>query len=201
MRILVRELRVLVYAQFLESYKSVRLTSMADSFGVSVDFLDRCVRTLLDTGPLLTLLTRPLPHHTRLLNQSLVSPQYPRELSRFIASGRLSAKIDKVGGVVETSRPDTKNAQYQVGRCVDVMYQHHRTGGWVESKNRCVACYRLCMASGWVGGGGWKHGMQINVWPTDAIAHTSIQQILQEVIKQGDLLLNRLSKLARVVDF
>jgi len=82
-----------------------------------------------------------------------------RELSRFIASGRLSAKIDKVkerilswtgtvvrtccfacachqvGGVVETNRPDKKNAQYQ------------------------------------------------------------------EVIKQGDILLNRLSKLARIVDF
>jgi 26S proteasome regulatory subunit N7 len=97
-RILVRELRVLVYSQFLESYKSVRLASMAESFGVSVEFLDK-------------------------------------ELSRFIASGRLSAKIDKVGGVVETSRPDTKNAQYQ------------------------------------------------------------------EVVKEGDLLLNRLSKLARMVDF
>ncbi|CAN0104079.1 unnamed protein product [Ascophyllum nodosum] len=36
-----------------------------------------------------------------------------RELSRFIAAGRLNAKIDKVGGVVETNRPDTKNAQYQ----------------------------------------------------------------------------------------
>ena len=40
-RILIRELRVLVYSQFLESYKSVRLESMAQSFGVSVDFLDR----------------------------------------------------------------------------------------------------------------------------------------------------------------
>jgi hypothetical protein len=27
-----------------------------------------------------------------------------RELSRFIASGRLNCKIDKVGGVVETNR-------------------------------------------------------------------------------------------------
>ena len=35
------------------------------------------------------------------------------ELSRFIAAGRISAKIDKVGDVVETSRPDRKNAQYQ----------------------------------------------------------------------------------------
>jgi 26S proteasome regulatory subunit N7 len=36
-----------------------------------------------------------------------------RELSRFIASGRLNCKIDKVGGVVETNRPDHKNWQYQ----------------------------------------------------------------------------------------
>lgn len=43
MRILVRELRVLVYSQFLESYKSVRLASMAEAFGVSIDFLDKYV--------------------------------------------------------------------------------------------------------------------------------------------------------------
>lgn len=36
-----------------------------------------------------------------------------RELSRFIAAGRLNCKIDKVGGVVETNRPDHKNWQYQ----------------------------------------------------------------------------------------
>eukprot|EP01096_Ripella_sp_DP13-Kostka_P014278 TRINITY_DN63_c0_g1_i1.p1 TRINITY_DN63_c0_g1~~TRINITY_DN63_c0_g1_i1.p1 ORF type:complete len:386 (-),score=214.52 TRINITY_DN63_c0_g1_i1:331-1488(-) len=36
-----------------------------------------------------------------------------RELSRFIAAGRLHCKIDKVAGIVETTRPDTKNAQYQ----------------------------------------------------------------------------------------
>lgn len=35
------------------------------------------------------------------------------ELCRFIASGRLHAKIDKVGGIVITNRPDSKNAQYQ----------------------------------------------------------------------------------------
>ena len=37
-----------------------------------------------------------------------------RELSRFIAAGRLHCKIDKVGGIVETNRPDNKNWQYQV---------------------------------------------------------------------------------------
>jgi 26S proteasome regulatory subunit N7 len=45
-----------------------------------------------------------------------VSTQFvDKELSRFIAAGRLHAKIDKVNGIVETNRPDSKNFQYQVG--------------------------------------------------------------------------------------
>ncbi|KAL5015398.1 hypothetical protein ScPMuIL_009668 [Solemya velum] len=36
-----------------------------------------------------------------------------QELARFIAAGRLHCKIDKVGGIVETNRPDSKNWQYQ----------------------------------------------------------------------------------------
>lgn len=71
-----REMRIKSYNQLLESYRSLSLRSMADSFGVSVEFMDR-------------------------------------ELSRFIASGRLNSKIDKVSGVVATTRPDAKNAQYQ----------------------------------------------------------------------------------------
>ena len=35
------------------------------------------------------------------------------ELSRFIANGRLYCSIDKVHGVVETTRPSLKNAQYE----------------------------------------------------------------------------------------
>lgn len=73
---LVRELHVLGYRQFLDSYQSVTLASMASSFGVGAEFLDL-------------------------------------QLSRFIAAGRLTAKIDKFGGVVETNRPDLKNAQYR----------------------------------------------------------------------------------------
>lgn len=73
---LVRECRILAYGQFLEAYRSVMMSSMAKSFGISLQLLDA-------------------------------------ELSRFIASGRLNAKVDKVGDVVETSRPDVKNAQYQ----------------------------------------------------------------------------------------
>lgn len=73
---IMRELHVLGYKQFLDSYKSVTLESMAKSFGVGTEFLDL-------------------------------------QLSRFIAAGRLTAKIDKYGGVVETNRPDLKNAQYR----------------------------------------------------------------------------------------
>lgn len=71
-----RELRIIAYTQFLESYRSVTLENMANNFGVSTKFLDM-------------------------------------ELSRFISAGRLNCKIDLVGSVVETNRPDSKNAMYQ----------------------------------------------------------------------------------------
>jgi len=71
-----REMRIKAYGQLLESYRSLTIESMADSFGVSQEFVDR-------------------------------------ELSRFIAAGRLHCVIDKVGGVVITNRPDAKNSQYQ----------------------------------------------------------------------------------------
>jgi 26S proteasome regulatory subunit N7 len=75
-RYYMREVRTVVYSQFLESYKSVTMEAMATAFGVSVDFIDQ-------------------------------------ELSRFIAAGKLHCKIDKVAGVLETNRPDARNAFYQ----------------------------------------------------------------------------------------
>ncbi|KAF3494869.1 hypothetical protein DY000_02054258 [Brassica cretica] len=75
-RFYMREVRTVVYSQFLESYKSVTVDAMANAFGVSVDFIDQ-------------------------------------ELSRFIAAGKLHCKIDNVAGVLETNRPDAKNALYQ----------------------------------------------------------------------------------------
>jgi len=71
-----RQARIVAYTQYLESYHTVSLPSMADTFGVSVNFLDR-------------------------------------ELSDLVACGRLSCKIDKVRGVIESNRPDTRNALYQ----------------------------------------------------------------------------------------
>lgn len=75
-RYYMREVRTVVYSQFLESYKSVTMDAMASAFGVSIDFIDL-------------------------------------ELSRFIAAGKLHCKIDKVAGILETNRPDAKNALYQ----------------------------------------------------------------------------------------
>lgn len=72
----VKEMRVVAYSQFLESYKSVKLENMAASFGVSQDFLDK-------------------------------------ELSTFISSGRINCKIDKVAGIIESNRPDERIALYQ----------------------------------------------------------------------------------------
>lgn len=92
-----RELHILAYKQYLDSYQSVTLSAMAQAFGVTEDFIDRHV-------------------------------------SQYIASNRLSAKIDKYEGIIRSSRPDLQNAQYR------------------------------------------------------------------EMIQKGDLLLNRIQKLARVVD-
>lgn len=75
-RFYTREMRIIAYTQLLDSYRSLTLQYMAETFGVSIDYIDA-------------------------------------ELSRFIAAGRLHAKVDRVGRIVETNRPDNKNWQYQ----------------------------------------------------------------------------------------
>jgi len=37
----VREMRIIAYSQLLESYSSLTLTYMANSFGVSTQFIDK----------------------------------------------------------------------------------------------------------------------------------------------------------------
>lgn len=74
-RYFTREARVGAYTQFLVSYKSVKLETMAAAFGVTPALIDQ-------------------------------------ELARFIAAGRIHCKVDAHSGVVETTRPDSKNAQY-----------------------------------------------------------------------------------------
>lgn len=75
-RFYTREMRIIAYTQLLDSYRSLTLQYMADTFGVSIEYIDA-------------------------------------ELSRFIAAGRLHCKVDRVGRIVETNRPDNKNWQYQ----------------------------------------------------------------------------------------
>lgn len=70
-----REIRARAYRQYLSSYSSVKLRSMAAAFGVTEEFIDR-------------------------------------ELVRFVSLGKVDCRIDAVGGIITTTRPDTKNAQY-----------------------------------------------------------------------------------------
>lgn len=51
-RYYVREMRILAYAQILESYRSLTLNSLASSFGVSVDFVDRDLSRFISSGRL-----------------------------------------------------------------------------------------------------------------------------------------------------
>jgi 26S proteasome regulatory subunit N7 len=64
-------MRLVAYKQFLESYKSVTMKSMAANFGVSIEFIDK-------------------------------------ELSGFIAAGKLACVIDKVEGVIESTHGDKR---------------------------------------------------------------------------------------------
>lgn len=73
----VREMKRKSYAQLLESYKALSISSMASAFGVSIEFIDK-------------------------------------DLSKFIANKQLNCIIDRVNGIIETNRPDSKNAQYQL---------------------------------------------------------------------------------------
>jgi 26S proteasome regulatory subunit N7 len=90
-RYYVREMRILAYSQLLESYWS--LTGQSKQ---SVQH-ERGFR-------------RQVIYYLSLRQRS---QSLPSELSRFIANGRLHCSIDKVHGIVETTRPSLKNAQYE----------------------------------------------------------------------------------------
>jgi len=109
-------MRILAYAQLLESYRSLTLESLSQAFGVGVEFVDRFVSVLVLVKNFIlpvfefALFSYPLDTRT---NDSLLSLSLSSELSRFIALSRLHASIDKVHGIVETTRPSLKNAQYE----------------------------------------------------------------------------------------
>ena len=91
-------MRILAYAQHLQSYRSLTLESMALAFGVTVEFIDRYV---------------PSPIALSLFHSFMFANHSHRELARFISQGRLNCTIDKVHGVVETNRPTVKISQYE----------------------------------------------------------------------------------------
>ncbi|XP_072797718.1 26S proteasome non-ATPase regulatory subunit 6 isoform X1 [Vicugna pacos] len=119
-RYYVREMRIHAYSQLLESYRSLTLGYMAEAFGVGVEFIDQ------PRGRPVGLFSSSRRRRDGVLDWGSacgVGEQWPfrtgavqmasRELSRFIAAGRLHCKIDKVNEIVETNRPDSKNWQYQ----------------------------------------------------------------------------------------
>lgn len=72
----IRELRVKAYSQLLQSYSSLSLSSMAKSFGVTIEWLDS-------------------------------------DLARFIRAGRIAAVIDRVNGIVESRKTNSKSHLYE----------------------------------------------------------------------------------------
>ena len=72
---ILRQSRIIIYTQFMESYKTVTLDNMAQNFGVSAEFIDR-------------------------------------ELSEFIASKKINCKIDKLKGIIESQKTDSRLNRY-----------------------------------------------------------------------------------------
>jgi 26S proteasome regulatory subunit N7 len=98
-RIYVREMRCKAYAQLLESYKILSIVSMAELFGVTLEWLEE-------------------------YNADGIQVLMFRDLNKFISSKKLNCIIDRVDGclslqgrlmivTVETTRVDSRNAQYQ----------------------------------------------------------------------------------------
>ncbi|XP_075211417.1 regulatory particle non-ATPase 7 [Lycorma delicatula] len=109
----VQEMRLRAYKQILQAYRSLSLDYMAESFGVTSEFIER-------------------------------------EVARFAAAGRLLCKIDSVAGTVVTS----------------------------------------------------SHLSDETLWGKEAPEASLDRGLLyQTTVKRGDILLNRLKKLARVMDF
>lgn len=102
-----RELHILAYKQFLDACKSV-VSIVLDSRAQFVHLLMPMCRSLLelraDQSVTLQAMSSSFGVSTDFIDY---------HVSRFIAANRLSAKIDKVAGVIVTNRPDLKNAQYR----------------------------------------------------------------------------------------
>jgi len=100
------------YAQFFLSLAQIEQEMKSDRyFSAHYAYYTREMRVLAYTQLLNSYRSLDLKY---MADQFGVSIQFiDKELSRFISSGRLHCKIDAVGRIVETNRPDQKNWQYQ----------------------------------------------------------------------------------------
>lgn len=100
------------YAQFFQNLAKIEVMMTEDRlFHPHYRFYVREMRILAYTQLLESYRSLTLEY---MANAFGVTIDYiDKELSRFIAAGRLHCRIDKVGGIVETNRPDSKNWQYQ----------------------------------------------------------------------------------------
>lgn len=100
------------YATFFANLAKVELTLKHDRYlSAHYRYYVREMRILAYTQLLESYSSLTLDYMSRAFGVSVAF--IDQELSRFIAAGRLHCKIDKVGGIVETNRPDSKNWQYQ----------------------------------------------------------------------------------------
>ncbi|KAK8794609.1 hypothetical protein WA158_001590 [Blastocystis sp. Blastoise] len=83
---IIRELRIQAYNQYLKSYKTCTMDSIAHIFGVSTQFIDQ-------------------------------------ELSRFISAGRIQAKIDKIGNIIETKSKEYDSVYNDIFKKGDAMIE------------------------------------------------------------------------------
>ena len=94
-------MRILAYAQLLESYSSLTMESLSKAFGVSEAFVDKYVWLSLSSFQ---------PLHWIFISLTF---SHFSDLTTFISLSRIPASIDKVHGIVYTTRPSLKNAQYE----------------------------------------------------------------------------------------
>ena len=168
-------------AQFLESYKSVTLASMARAFGVSAGFLDRELVDFIVAGRLPAKIDKVLQHG--LGSHASLPHALPVPVHHALAcypAGPLHALP-----VVERLPPNLGHGRVAEGKT----YQQHAC-----QLHACMGGESGSAAEAERAGTRQVAGVIETTRPDAKNAQ------YQAAIKQGDLLLNRLQKLSKVVD-
>uniref|UniRef100_A0A6T6P515 PCI domain-containing protein n=1 Tax=Timspurckia oligopyrenoides TaxID=708627 RepID=A0A6T6P515_9RHOD len=100
------------YKTYMNALPDVLQDVSADYYlAVHVNYLGRELRVTAYLQFLASYLSVTLSAMSRAFG---VSEEFlDSEMTRFIAAGRLNCKIDKVSGIIETTRPDARNSIYQ----------------------------------------------------------------------------------------